>query len=59
MSIGTWNVRSIKGKEVELVNEVKKYKVDKLGITETKKKGRGVENLGSRKLIYSQEFELV
>ena len=53
MNIGTWNVRSIKGKEKELVEEVKKYKVDILGITETKKKGKDEEDLGSHKLIYS------
>ena len=53
MIIGTWNVQSLRGKEVELVEEVKKYKIDILGITETKKKGQGVEDLGSHKLIYS------
>ena len=53
MIFGTWNVQSLRGKEVELVEEAKKYKVDILGITETKKKGQGIENLGSHKLIYS------
>ena len=52
-SIATWNIRSINGKEVELVEEVKKYKIDILGVTETKKKGQGVQNLGSHTLIYS------
>ena len=52
-SIGTWNVRSVNGKELELVEEVRKYKIDILGVTETKKKGQGVDNLGSHTLIYS------
>ena len=53
MNIGTWNVRSLSGKEVELVEEIKKYSVDILGITETKKKGEGVENYEGYKLIHS------
>ena len=54
MRIGTWNVRSIKGKEVELLDEIRKYKINILGITETKKKGQGHEDLGlGHKLIYS------
>ena len=53
MSIGTWNVRSLSGKEVELVEEIKKYNIDILGITETKKKGEGMENYEGYKLIYS------
>ena len=51
---GTWNIRSINGKEIELVEEVKKYNINILGITETKKKGQGYESLGNHhKLIYS------
>ena len=46
-------MRAINGKEIELVSEVRKYKVDILGVTETKKKGQGVDNLGSHTLIYS------
>ena len=41
MRIGTWNVRSINGKEVELIDEIKKYRINILGVTETKKKGQG------------------
>ena len=53
MNIGTWNVRAINGKDLELVKEAKKYNVQVLGVTETKKKGQGVVDLGSHKLIYS------
>ena len=53
MNIGTWNVRSLNGKEVELVEEIKKYNVAILGITETKKKGKDIEPYEGYKLIYS------
>lgn len=53
MNFGTWNVRAINGKEIELLEEAKKYNIKVLGVTETKKKGQGVINLGSHKLIYS------
>ena len=39
--------------EIGLVNEVKNYKIDILGITETKKKGQGTDNLGSHTLVFS------
>ena len=52
--ISTWNLRSIKGKELELLGEIKKYNINILGITETKKKGQGHEDLGlGHKLIHS------
>ena len=53
MNIGTWNLRGINGKDLELIEEVDKYKIDILGITETKKKGQGVDTLGKYKIIYS------
>ena len=54
MRIGTWNVRGINGKDRELLEELNNYKVDILGITETKKKGHGHENLGNEhKIIFS------
>jgi predicted RNA-binding protein with TRAM domain len=39
----TWNIRSITGKEKELVEEMKKTKVTILAVTETMKKGQGIE----------------
>jgi hypothetical protein len=35
-------VRDLNGKQVELVNEIKKSKVKILAVTETKKKGQGL-----------------
>jgi exonuclease III len=52
MKIGTWNVRSIAGKEIELVGEIKKLNVKILGMTETKKKGQGIEKLQDRYVLY-------
>ena len=40
-TIGTWNTRSLEGKEAELTEEFEKAELDLLGITETKKKGNG------------------
>jgi hypothetical protein len=36
MKIGTWNVRSIAGKEIELVGGIKKLNVKILGVTKDK-----------------------
>ena len=52
--VGTWNVRSLTGKEKELTEEFEKVNIDILGVTETKKKGKGEEVLeGGHILIYS------
>ena len=53
MRFGTWNVRALRGKELELIDEIKKYNLDILGITETNRKGQGVEEFTSHKLIFS------
>jgi exonuclease III len=48
--ISTWNVRGINGKE--LVKEIKETKVKYLVLTETKKKGQGVEELDEDFLLF-------
>ena len=53
MNIGTWIVQSVRSKEIELVQEMRKYKISLPGVTETKKKGQGIEDLRSHKLLYS------
>lgn len=45
LRLGTWNIRSLNGKENELIEEFEKTKLDLLAITETKKKGQGIIEL--------------
>lgn len=47
-----WNIRSIKGKEHELVEEFEKANLDFLAITETKKKGQGMIKLGKGHALF-------
>ena len=42
---GTWNVRSLTGKEVELVEEIKRYRLDVLGVSEGKMRGNGMKTV--------------
>lgn len=45
--IGTWNIRSIAGKEVELQEEFEKTGLKILAITETKSKGKGIKKMSN------------
>lgn len=38
--LGAWNIRSIQGKEIELINEFEEANVEIMAISETKKKER-------------------
>lgn len=52
--LGTWNVRGLNGKEYEMVKEIRQTKVKYLALTETKKKGNGIEIMDENYLmIYS------
>lgn len=52
--LGTWNIRSLNGKEIELIDEFEKADLDILAITETKKKGKGIIKLkNDHILVYS------
>lgn len=52
VKIATWNIRSINGKENEIIEEMKLQKLDYLGVTEIKKKGRGMEELKDGYWLY-------
>ena len=50
---GYWNVRKMNGREQELVEEMKKYRLDILGISEAKVRGKGVRMIGGTTCVYS------
>lgn len=37
VKLGTWNVKNINGREEEIIKEMKRYNIDCMGVTETKK----------------------
>ena len=45
LSLGTWNVTKLAGKEPELVREVERYQLDLVGLTSTHSVGSGTELL--------------
>ena len=40
LRFGAWNIRTMSGREVELVEEMKKYRLEMLGVSEGKVKRR-------------------
>lgn len=52
MTFGTWNIKTITGKEVELTQEMKDHRVDVLGVSEVKKK-----RIGAMALQSTREWE--
>lgn len=53
MQFGTWNVRGLKSKRREVFTELEKYNMDIVALTETKKKGKGIEKIHGYIHIYS------
>ena len=49
--IGTWNIKTINGKEEELVEEMRKYKTEILGLSETKRRGNGEKTLKNNYIL--------
>ena len=43
---GAWNIRTMSGREVELVEEMKKYWLEMLGVSEAKVRGNGEKVIG-------------
>lgn len=54
MRFGTWNIKTIMGKEPEIVNEMRDRKLELLGLSEVRKKGSGTKIIeGGYTLRYS------
>lgn len=53
MKIGTWNIRGLRNKEGEIIRELENRKQNIMVLTETKKKGNGMEIKGSYIHLYS------
>ena len=54
LQLGNWNVLTLTGKELELVEEAKKYHLDIVEVSSTKRHGSGKVDLdGGWKLYYS------
>lgn len=51
LRIATWNIQTLTGKEPELVDEMKKYKVDILGVSEARKKASGTKILNNNYVL--------
>ena len=52
--LGNWNILTLTGKELELVEEAKRYHLDIIGISSTKRSSSGTVDLdGGWKLFYS------
>lgn len=52
VSIGTWNITSLNGKEIEITEEMSRFKIDILGISEVKKQGKGNIKLTNEYTLY-------
>ena len=52
--MGNWNILTLTGNELELVEEAKRYHHDIIGVSSTKRRGSGTVDLdGGWKLFYS------
>ena len=51
--LGTWNVRSARNKEEELIREMKRYNLDILGLSETKGRGNGMKVIEGASYVYA------
>ena len=47
-----WNVRSLNGRGEELVMDMKKYRLEVLGVSETKVRGNGMKQIGDASCIF-------
>ena len=50
--IGTWDVRSLNGREQELIGEMKRYDLGVLGVSETRWKGSDAKSIDNCYVIF-------
>lgn len=53
MFFGTWNVQGIATKQAEVFKEIERFNLDVVALSETKKKGKGIEEFKNYIHIYS------
>ena len=53
LRFGAWNIRTMRGRERELVEEMKKYRLEMLGVSETKARGNGEKAIGDVSCVFS------
>lgn len=53
MKVGTWNVQGIRGKTEEIAKELEKVGIDIAALSETKRKGQGIEQVDQYIHFYS------
>ena len=51
LRFGAWNIRRMRGRESELVDEMKKYRLEMLGVSETKARGSGKKAIGDVRCV--------
>lgn len=53
MNFGQWNIQSLTNKQMEVFKELERLEIDLAVLSETKKKGKGIEEIGKYIHIYS------
>lgn len=53
MRLATWNIQGLRTKQTEVFQELKRHKIDICILSETKKKGKGSEEIGDYIHLYS------
>ena len=51
--VGIWNIRTLRNKEQEGIEEMKKYRLSVFGVSETHLKGCGEKVIGDTVMVYS------
>ena len=54
---GCWNGRTVRGREEERIDEVKRYGLEVLGVSEARMKGTSVKMIGKVTCVYMVRVE--